>query len=298
MPQLKPIAPYYFDLFYQILSRYPNPSLFHVHDNAYFRVVRHDEKLSLARVTSSGSVNSPQLEIEWLSGEAQNNQLETILGVGKNITEFYQFAQNDTQLWAIVEPLYGLPLDIGESVFQVLMFVIIEQHISWVNAQKAQRILVKWGDNFVEYDGIKHYAMLTIEQIANATIDDLKPLKITFKRMQMMIDIANQVLDGSLDLASMLKVSPEKMYRELLKIKGVGHWTASVVVSRARGIFPYVAHNDVALQAAVREYFGVEKSASATQAIFAQYGEFAGLAAHFTLMKWVLDKYPIANEQF
>ena len=54
-------------------------------------------------------------------------------------------------------------------------------------------------------------------------------------------------------------------------------------------------HNDVALQAAVAEYFSVEKSADATKVVFANYGEYAGLSAHFTLMRWVLDKYPIVN---
>lgn len=296
MPQLKPIVPYSFDLFYQILSRYPNPSLFHLQDNAYFRVLRYEGQLSLAKLSSSGTVDAPQLELEWLSGEAASQDLEAILGFDKDIADFYEFAQQNEQLWAIVEPLYGLPLDICESVFHALIFVIIEQHISWVNAQKAQRILVEWGNHFLEYAGSKYYAMPTVEQIAHATIEDLKPLKITFKRMQLMIDIANRVLDDHLNLENMLKLSPETMYGELLKIKGIGHWTASVVVSRARGIFPYVAHNDVALQAAVREYFAVEKSAAATQAIFAQYGEFAGLAAHFTLMKWVLDKYPTVNK--
>lgn len=296
MSQLKPIAPYSFDLFYQILSRYPQPSLFHLQNKTYYRVISHQEQLSLIKINTLGSIVAPELQVETLVGEEPSiGKIDNLLGIQSDISDFYQFARQNEQLWAIVEPLYGLPLDTSENAFQALVFVIIEQHISWVNAQKAQRTLVEWGNNTIEYEGIKHYAMPTIQQLANATIDNLRPLKITFKRMQLIIDIAKQVLDSTLDLDAMMQLPPDKMYRELLKIKGVGHWTASVVVSRARGVFPYIPQNDVALQAAVREYFDVEKSAAATQSIFAEYGEFAGLAAHFTLMKWVLDKYPIVN---
>jgi len=120
-------------------------------------------------------------------------------------------------------------------------------------------------------------------------------LQITFKRMLLLIDIAQKFADNPTYLQQQEPINTQNLYDDLLKIRGVGHWTASVVVSRATGIYPFVPHNDVALQAAVSEYFSVEKSAAAIKAIFANYGEFAGLAAHFTLMKWVLDKYPMVN---
>lgn len=292
---LKPIAPYSFDLFTNILSRYPKPSLFHLHDGAYFRTLRLGDETALVRVTASDTVDNPTLFIEPIIGDAKavSAKIAHVLGVYSDIHEFYAFSRESEALWRIVEPLQGLPLYREESVYQALMFVIIEQHISWINAQKAQRQLVEWANNSVEYDSYIHYAIPSPEQIAKATVDDLKPLKITFKRMNLMIDLSKQVVSGELDLESLLHESPEKMYSELLKIKGVGHWTASVVVARAMGVYPYVPHNDVALQAAVSEYFGVAKSADALQETFAQYGDHAGLAAHFTLMRWVLDKYPI-----
>jgi DNA-3-methyladenine glycosylase II len=189
----------------------------------------------------------------------------------------------------------GMPLYRSENLYEALVFVIIEQHISWVKAQKAQRVLVEWGNNFIEYEGHKYYAMPTPQQLANATIDELKPTKITFKRMQLLIDMAQKFLNDPEFMTLDRRISAQELYNELLKIKGIGHWTASVVVSRAMGVYPFVPYNDVALQAAVAEYFEVAKSAEMTKAVFAEYAEFGGLAAHFTLIKWVLDKYPVVN---
>ena len=289
---LNPITPYSFPLFINILSRYPQPSLFQLCDGAYLRTLRLNDETALVHVSPA---DNNTLHIETITGDAElaSAKIAHVLATDTNISGFYAFSREHEALWRIVEPLQGLPLDRSESVFQALMFVIIEQHISWVNAQKAQRQLVQWANNTIEYAGHIHYAMPSPAQIANATIDDLKPLKITFKRMELMIELSKKVVSGELDLEALLHESPETMYTELLKIKGIGHWTASVVVSRAMGVFPYVAHNDVALQAAVSEYFGVPKSAAALQQTFAQFGDYAGLTAHFTLIRWVLDKYPV-----
>lgn len=283
--------PYSFDLFYRVHARYPYPSLFKLIEGEYFRAFHTDTELSLVKVTSERD----DLSIVPLSGELPLARIKHILGVDTDLSDFYDFARQNTQLWAVVCDLEGLPVYRSENLYEALIFVIIEQHITWKNAQKAQGVLVEWGNNFIEYEGIKHYAMPTPEQLAKATIDDLKPTKITFKRMQLIIDMAQKFVDDP-DFARFdRRVSAEDLYQELLKIKGIGHWTASVVVSRATGAYPFVPHNDVALQAAVAEYFEVEKSADATNLVFSEYGEFAGLAAHFTLMKWVLDKYPVVN---
>ncbi len=282
---------YSFDLFYKIHARYPHPSLFSLRDNAYYRAFHNGTELSLLKVYAQDN----DLTITPHIGTPQLKSIQHVLGIGVNLSTFYEMAQTDKTLWQVVEPLVGLPLYCSENLYEALIFVIIEQHIAWINAQKSQRVLVEWGNNFIEYEGHKHYVTPPPHQLAQATIDDLRPLKITFKRMQLLIDIAQKFVDNPTYLQQPEPINVHNLYNDLLKIKGVGHWTASVVVSRATGIYPFVPHNDVALQAAVSEYFSIEKSAAATQAIFANYGEFAGLAAHFTLMKWVLDKYPIVN---
>lgn len=282
---------YSFDLFYKIHARYPHPSLFTLRDGAYYRAFHGSSEISLLKVQSIDG----DLSITPLIGTPQLESIKHILGADTNLSAFYEMAQTDEALWNVVKPLVGLPLYCSENLYEALIFVIIEQHIAWVNAQKSQRILVEWGDNFIEHDGHKHYVIPPPQQLAEATIDDLRPLKITFKRMQLLIDIARQFADDPTFLLQNKPINGQNLYTDLLKIKGVGHWTASVVVSRALGIYPFVPHNDVALQAAVAEYFSVEKSADATKSVFANYGEYAGLSAHFTLMRWVLDKYPIVN---
>lgn len=290
--RLSPTLPYDFDKLLALLRRFPCPSSFVVQDDAYFQVIRQDDALALVRVTN----NNHGLDIQRISGTADETaisaQLTQILGTQHDLRAFYAYAEGHPALWSVVEPLVGLPIYCTPDVYHALIYVIIEQHISWAAAQRGQRALVEWGGNFIEHEGIRHYAIPTPEQLAKATIDDLRPLKITFKRMQLLIDISRAVVEGTLDLQGTAQLPPEAVYKALLNIKGVGHWTASVVVGRVFGVFPYVPHNDVGLQAAVARYFQVEKSAQATKEVFAAYDDYAGLAAHFTLMRWVMEMYP------
>lgn len=174
------------------------------------------------------------------------------------------------------------------------MTTIIEQQIAWVAAQRAQRWLVEWGGHHAVYNGRTHYAFPTPKQIAAAEIEDLTPLKITFRRMGVMIGVARQIVSGNLQLENLRDLPAEVGYKHLVDLKGIGHWTAAWTLQRAQGPHNYIGHNDVALQAAVNHYFyGSVGRIPGEQVIhtFERYGEFAGLAAHYTILRWVLDRY-------
>lgn len=313
---LKPAEQYNFGLLLDILSRFAYPTLDYARDRAYWRVLRIGEKLVLVRVeevpsppdplslrargNNSGLAAEKSLSVSVVTdngtvqAEVVINALMRVLPLDCDRTGFEAAARADATLWGVVEPLVGLPEWRTATLWEGLAQAIIEQQIAWVAAQKAQRWLVEWAGNFVEHDGNRYYAFPTPGQIAAATVEDLKPLKITFKRMALLIDVAQQVETGTLNLESLRDASAEESYQRLLSIKGIGHWTAAVALGRAFG-HGYVTHNDVALQAAVNRYFyGGTGRIPAEQLIatFAPYGEHAPAAAHYTLMRWVLDVYP------
>ena len=217
------------------------------------------------------------------------------LGLDRDLTAFYRMAASDADLWPVVEPLAGLPIFCSETVFEALITLIIEQHIAWKSAQRSQRELLRITGPSLRGGQTPVYDFPAPERLARASRAELKPLKITNKRIDLIIAIAALVNNGELDLEGIRRLPTAEAYKRLLAIKGVGHWTASNVISRALGRYPYVSHNDVALQAAVRHYFhggAGQKSAAQVSETLKRYGEFAGMAGHFTLLRWVFDRYP------
>lgn len=198
-------------------------------------------------------------------------------------------------LWRVVSPLRGLPIFCTETVFEALITLIIEQHITWKNALRYQRTLMRMFNEGVSVGKAKVYDFPVAQDLARLSRTDLKPLKITNRRIDMIIEIAKAIADSALDLDAIRHMEPRAAYNKLITIGGVGHWTANNVVGRALGAYPFVSQNDVALQAAVRCYFHGgegEKSANVVTETLGAYGGYAGLAGHFALLRWVLDRYP------
>lgn len=288
---------YNFALLLDVLRRFAYPTVDRVRDNAYWRVIQDETVLALVRVTQH---NQSTLHVHLVEtrGEVNTAQILTtlrhILGIDMHLTPFYDFARTRPELWQVIAPILGVRWLRTATPFEALCTTIIEQQIAWTTAQRAQRWLVEWADNAVHYDNDTFYAFATPAQLASATVEALTPLKITFRRMRLLIHVATLAENGDINFDALRDVTPAQAYTTLTAIKGIGHWTAAWTLARAQGTFAYVGHNDVALQAAVNHYFygGMGKiPEEKVIETFAPYGDFAGLAAHHTILRWVLDRY-------
>ncbi len=271
-----------------------------VHDAAYWRAVTIGADRALLRVTADGTVEQPQLAVHLMTAtgapdrDSLLGQAAHLLGGAADLKPFYAAVAHDPVLHPLLEPLYGLKHVRAASLFEGLITTIIEQQIGLRQAQKGERWLVEWAGNAIEHEGERFYTFPTPQQIAAATVAELKPLKITNRRMQTMIDIAQLVTNGALDLAALQTQPPQVVFAELIALKGIGQWTASWAIIRALGHYQYMGENDVALQAAVNHYFYNQAGRTTTQVVkdtLGRFGAYAGEAAFFTLMRWAVDRY-------
>lgn len=206
-----------------------------------------------------------------------------------DIDPFLTHAQTDAVLWALIAPCVGLRNFRAGNAFEALVTTIIEQQIALITAQRAERWLIEMFGDALEYDGERYAAFPTPERIAALSIEDLHPLKITFRRMTAILHIARAMTTGQIDLESLTDDGA------LTTINGVGAWTAAWTTIRARGVYPYMGSADVALRAAVNRYvYGARGRAdrAVTDALFARYGTHAGIAAFYTLMRYAFESYP------
>ena len=277
--------------FYSVLGRR--------HGSAYRRTLRVGDRLTLIEISDAGTPEAPQLQARVLAGAVEQDALQQALARMLNLhvdfTPFYEFARTDPILWNTVQRLYGLHTFASDSMFEALVMCIIEQQISLRMAHAAERALLAWAGESIDYEGETYYAFPTPERLAAATVDDLKPMKITFQRMARILDIARNVAEGTLDLEGLRHLPPDEAYTTLRQIKGVGHWTAIWTMIKGMGYYGNFGSADVGLRAAVnRYYFGQSGKAArdVVDSLLARYAPFDGFAAFHTLMRWALEMYP------
>lgn len=293
---LYPTPPYNFERIIQLARFYT--VIGQVDQGTYVRPLRLRTGTALVRVVNQGMVDSPALGVYLLAASGPLDvdellrQVAHVFNIGADLRGFYAVARPDMVLWELVKPLYGLHMLQTESIYEALSVTIIEQQIALSAAQKGERWLVEWGGDLIEHDGQQHYLFPRAEQIATATTEALTPLKITFRRMSVLIEIARLEADQSLE--RLRRLTTPEVHAALLAIKGVGHWTAAWTLTRSMGRYTYVGSADVALRAAVNHYFFGQTGRSSpveTDMIFNRYGAYAGLACFYTLMHWALKKY-------
>ncbi len=292
-----PAQAYRFDLLLEFLRRIACPARLIVHGDTLWRFTE-GQLLSYHESADAIIVRGESLTADNVDRIERASR--RWLGLERDLTAFYEFAKRDPDLWPVVEPLLGLPIFCSETVFEALVTLIIEQHITWKSALRSQRELLRLTGTCARAGQTAIYDFPTPARLARASQAELKPLKITNKRIDLIIAIADAADRGELDIEGIRRLPPKKAYEQLLAIKGVGHWTASNVIGRALGRYPYVSHNDVALQAAARHYFhdgAGQKSAAQVTETLSRYGKQAGMAGHFTLLRWVLDHYPALDHR-
>jgi len=142
---------------------------------------------------------------------------------------------------------YGLPDNWSrEEGFQTLCKIILEQQVSLDSA------LATWKKLMDRLKDITPRSILTLDQAA------MKECYVTRQKTKYLHALSDAVINGSLDIAGLNKLSSEEVQEELIKIKGIGPWTAQVYLIfalRSPDIYP---KGDVALNNAVRELFDIQ----------------------------------------
>ena len=278
-----PVAPFDFELtagyhtYFQ--GRYGSDSLT---DGVYRRLLDLDGNLVLASVRSLGSVEAPELAVELQSQRLNSQDIEKateqvawLLGTSQDLTPFYEAAQQDTPLSAIVNQYHGLHLPHTASVYEAVVLAILGQQIATNVARIIRTLIIEsHGPNQV-FDGEDFYAFPRPETLGGLSIEELRGMKLSQRKAEYVQGISlaskNFSPDSSPDgFESLHRMSDEDVVASMVALRGLGIWTAQWVLIRALGRPDALPLGDLALRRVVsRVYFeGAEIND-------AQLGEFA-----------------------
>ncbi|SDN73901.1 DNA-3-methyladenine glycosylase family protein [Alkalicoccus daliensis] len=108
-------------------------------------------------------------------------------------------------------------------------------------------------------------------QTADLHVDNLRALQFSGRKAEYIIDTSKIIAEGTLDLASLYKLTNEEIISDLIQIRGVGRWTAENFLMFGMGRLDLLPIQDIGILNAVKKL----KSAQAKPApeILAGMGE-------------------------
>jgi DNA-3-methyladenine glycosylase II len=177
-------------------------------------------------------------------------------------------AGKDPVLNKVTTELYGLRILTIPDLFEAICWAMIGQQINLRFAYTLKKRFVEsFGEKFTFHR--RHYYLFpTPQSISCLKVSDLRDLQFTARKSEYIIELAQKMRDGDFSREGLLRHNSfESSRKELMRLRGVGQWTADYVslrFLRDPAAFPVA---DVGLQNAIKQQLNLNKKPTADDII-------------------------------
>ena len=244
--------------------------------------------LAKVDVVSRGTVDAPGLELTIFSREALapaevdevRDRVAWHLAADDDLRPFYSMAEGDPVLSASIDYNFGAKAKRAYSVFDAVVDVILFQNTAF---RRGYTMLANLGAAFGEplvAEGRTYYASPTAEQLAAAPLEAIRAAKVGY-RDRYLKGVAEAVV-GGVDLEALKDLPRDEARSELMRLPGVGPYTADLALIIVGGRTDATLHMDVFIREVLRQlYFGGAAVPESELREFAErrWGPYQGHAA-------------------
>jgi len=293
-----PKSPFNFELSVKIFSN-GDPQIQRYEKGFYWQLIWLNNKLVLITVRSLGSVDKPELSVSIKPDNELNKKdnvlarkiLTSIFNLDFDLKYFYEDMHEDSIMSKLTLKLRGLNNPTTPTFFEAIVSSMIEQQISLKAARSIETKMIKEFGNILQLDGETYYSFPTPETLSNLEKEDLREYGLSFRKAEYVIDLSKCIEENKLDLNELKTKSTSEIISELLKIRGIGVWTAELAV--IRGIHRLVAlpADDIGLRRVVSHYYNNDEPISADELrrIAKGWGRWSGLAAFYLVVADIMS---------
>jgi len=221
--------------------------------------------------------------------ESTKSELEKYIlewfDLDKDIRPFYTLAAKDKFLKPVIQKFYGYRIVGQPDLFESLVWAVIGQQINLSFAYTMKQRLVEGFGERLEFKEKIYYMFPKPERIASVTHDDLLPLQFSRQKSKYAIGIAEAFVSGQISKDKINDLPWDEALNELIKIKGVGQWTANYALLRTfryPNAFPL---GDAGINNAIKKILNLDRRPT-TEEVIKYFKKYKGWEAYATLYLW------------
>lgn len=219
------------------LTREKNECMYEIENDTITKIIAIGEIWSLVQI----SVINKQMVVQFLNNTRPNEKWkrEEIVkyiyewfDLNNDLTPFYEMANADPLLKMPAQKFYGLRVIGIPDLFEALCWGVLGQQINLAFAYSLKKQFVERFGESIDWNGKKYWVFPPYERIAQLTPTDLADIKMTVKKSEYIIGIAKLMASGELSRGKLMKMNFKDAEKNLIKIRGIGPWTANYVLMR------------------------------------------------------------------
>lgn len=142
-----------------------------------------------------------------------------------------------------------------ENYFAELCEAIINQQLS---DKVATVIFARFRKLFLE-------EKVTPKSVLKIPDEKIRAIGPSYSKIRFIKDLAQKIQAGELRLEMLTNLDNEKVIEELIKVKGIGPWTAEMFLMFSLGREDVFSHGDLGLRRAIQKLYKLKKEPSEKQ---------------------------------
>jgi DNA-3-methyladenine glycosylase II len=263
--EIEPRGPFRLDLTAWALRRRSHNAVDRWDSATYERVVSLAGGPVAVSVTQVAGPGAPRVSI-LLAGRridqraeaAARDTVNRLLGLGVDLSPFAAMAAPDPLLGPLAARMRGLKPPRFPTVFEALVNGVACQQLSLaVGIHLLNRLAADRGEAMSDAPDSPH-AFPAPEDLASLQPDDLKRHGFSSIKARTIIEIAQAVIAGDLDLEELQRLEDGAAIERLTSLRGIGRWTAEYVLLRGLGRLHVFPGDDVGAHNKLRRLFAIE----------------------------------------
>ncbi len=263
--EIEPRGPFRLDLTAWALRRRSHNAVDRWDSATFERVVSLAGGPVALAVTQVAGPEAPRLSV-LLAGRRIDQRAEALaretvnrlLGLSVDLSPFAAMAAPDPLLAPLAARMRGLKPPRFPTVFEALVNGVACQQLSLaVGIHLLNRLAADRGKAMSDAPASPH-AFPDPEDLASLQPDDLKRHGFSSIKGRTIIETAQAVVAGDLDLEALQRLEDGAAIERLTSLRGVGRWTAEYVLLRGLGRLHVFPGDDVGAHNKLRRLFAIE----------------------------------------
>jgi 3-methyladenine DNA glycosylase/8-oxoguanine DNA glycosylase len=248
MGRLATDSPFHLEATVRVLQRRPANRVDVWDRERYLRVLPTVDGLAFVETRNYGTVDDPDLRYSFPSGtlsrrshRAAGVTLRRILGLDVDALRPLKVAEIDPSLAPVALALRGVRPPRFAALFEAFANVIPFQQVSLdAGVAIVGRVIERFGE-WVEHDGNRFYAFPTARAVCEAGLDTVRACGLSLHKAETLQRVARAIESGELTEEKLSQLDSGDAVRFLTEIRGIGPWSAGLVLLRGLGrldVFP------------------------------------------------------------
>ena len=191
-------------------------------------------------------------------------------------TKLFEYGDRELNYLKQADSILGQAID---SYGKIDRIVIPDLFQALVHAIIGQQISLKAADTV--WNKVQERFDITPEYFIDIPKEELQQCGMSMRKADYILGIAHEINNGNLDLNSLYKISDQEVIKKLSSLKGIGVWTAEMLLLNSMERPDVVSYGDMAIRRGMMTLYGLndlsKEEFNAYRSKYSPYGSVASI---------------------